>query len=121
MPTYKQQYNKKYGFKLSEGHTLKEISDKTGYTLQGLKTIYKKGMGAFNTNPQSVRKHIKTPEAWGMSRVYASINPKSKSYQIDKSHLKLKKKKEKKVPKGSHKMPDGSIMKDSKMKKDKKY
>tara|TARA_R110001592_G_scaffold342978_1_gene633091 strand:- start:14883 stop:15224 length:342 start_codon:yes stop_codon:yes gene_type:complete len=93
MPTYKQQYNKKYGFKLSEGHTLKEISDKTGYTVQGLKTIYKKGMGAFNTNPQSVRKHIKTPEAWGMSRVYASINPKSKSYQIDKSHLKLKKKK----------------------------
>jgi hypothetical protein len=40
-----------------------------------LKTIYKKGQGAFYSNPQSVRKHIKSDEEWAMARVYASINP----------------------------------------------
>tara|TARA_R110000796_G_scaffold233014_1_gene351476 strand:- start:43 stop:159 length:117 start_codon:yes stop_codon:yes gene_type:complete len=34
---------------------------------------------------------------------------------------KKKEKPKKKVPKGSHRMPDGSIMKDSAMKKKKKY
>lgn len=92
--TYKQDFNRKYKFKpLSTPHTLKEISELTGYELKGLKTIYKKGQGAYYSNPQSVRKHIKSDEEWAMARVYASVNPKSKSYKIDKSHLVKKSKK----------------------------
>ena len=41
--TYKQKFNKKYGFKLNEPHNLKEISDITGYKLKGIKTIFEKG------------------------------------------------------------------------------
>lgn len=85
--TYKQKFNKKYGQKLNESNSLKEISDLTGYKLSGLKTIKEKGEGAYFSRPDSVRKHIKSPEEWGMSRVYASVNKGSKSYQIDKSHL----------------------------------
>ena len=122
--TYKQDYNRKYGFKpLSKSHSLKDISKTTGYELKGLKTIYNKGIGAFKTNPSSVRPQVKSAEQWAMARVYASINPKSKSYKVDKSHLvkKSMKKKTIKVPKGSHMMPDGSIMKDEDMKGYKKY
>ena len=85
--TYKQQFNKKYGFKLNEPHSLEEIAKLTGYKLSGIKTIFQKGKGAYKTNPQSVRPNIKSPEQWAYARVYASVNPKSKSYQIDKSHL----------------------------------
>jgi len=88
--TYKQQFNKKYGFKLNEPHSLKEISDITGYKLSGLKIIFEKGEGAYYNNPQSVRKSVKNPQQWAMARIYASINPKSKSYQVDKIHLKKK-------------------------------
>jgi len=86
--TYKQQFNKKYGFKLNEPHSLEEIAKLTGYKLSGIKTIFQKGKGAYKTNPQSVRPNVKSPEQWAYARVYASVNPKSKSYQIDKSHLK---------------------------------
>ena len=86
--TYKQQFNKKYGFKLNEPHSLEEIAKITGYKLSGIKTIFEKGKGAYKSNPQSVRPNIKSPEQWAYARVYASVNPKSKSYQIDKSHLK---------------------------------
>lgn len=85
--TYKQQFNKKYGFKLNEPHSLEEIAKLTGYKLSGIKTIFQKGKGAYKTNPQSVRPNVKSPEQWAYARVYASVNPKSKSYQIDKSHL----------------------------------
>ena len=88
--TYKQQFNKKYNQPLKQSNSLKDISDKTGYKLSGLKTIFNKGIGAYKTNPQSVRPNIKSPEQWAFARVYASVNPKSKAYAIDKIHLKKK-------------------------------
>ena len=74
--TYKQQFNKKYGFKKDEDHSLSEIAK-----------IYNKGIGAYKTNPSSVRPFVKSKERWAYARVYASINPKSKAYKIDKTHL----------------------------------
>ena len=88
--TNKQIFNKKYGFKLNEPHSLKEIADITGYKLSGLKIIFEKGEGAYYNNPESVRKSVKNPQQWAMARIYASVNPKSKSYQVDKMHLKKK-------------------------------
>lgn len=86
--TYKQKYNKKYGFKRDQSHSLTAIAKTTGYKRRGLQTIYNKGVGAFKTNPQSVRPQVKSPEQWAMARVYASIDPSSKAHKIDKSHLK---------------------------------
>ncbi len=88
--TYKQLFNKKYGFKLNEPHSLKEISDITGYKLSGLKIIFEKGEGAYYNNPSSVRKTVKSPQQWAMARIYSAVNPKSKAYKIDKSHLQKK-------------------------------
>jgi len=96
MVTYKEQYNKKYGFPKGMSHSLKDISNKTGYTMKGLQIIYDKGIGAYKTNPQSVRPKVKSKEQWAMARVYASINPNSKAYKIDKIHLKKKKQTKKK-------------------------
>ena len=87
--TYKQQFNRKYGFKLDEPHSLKEISDITGYKYSGLKTIFEKGEGAFENNPQSVRPGMQKQQ-WAYARVYAAVNPKSKAHKIDKVHLKKK-------------------------------
>ena len=88
MLTYKQKFNKKYGFKLNEPHSLKEIADITGYEYKGIKTIFEKGEGAYYNNPQSVRKTVKNPQQWAYARVYAAVNPESKAYKIDKIHLK---------------------------------
>jgi len=93
--TYKHDFNKKYGFKKEEPHTLKEISKITGFQMKGLQTIYDKGIGAFKSNRGAVRPNVKSKEQWGMARVYAAINPKSKAYKIDKVHLVKKKSKKK--------------------------
>lgn len=77
----------KYGYPRNESHSLKDIARITGYKLSGLETIFDKGIGAFKTNPTSVRPQVKSPEQWAYARVYAALDPTSKAYQFDKTHL----------------------------------
>jgi hypothetical protein len=84
--TYKKQFNKKYGFDSDQPHSLADISKITGYKKSGLETIFDKGVGAFKTNPQSVRKGIRSPEQWGQSRLYSAVMGGAAA-KIDKSHL----------------------------------
>ena len=86
MTTYKQKFNKKYGFKKDESHSMAEISRKTGYKLSGLRTIKKKGMGAFRSNPASVRPQVKSATQWGIARVYSAVMG-GKAKKIDQAHL----------------------------------
>jgi len=93
MPTFKEKFNKKYKQPLKQSNSLKEISKLSGYKLSGLQKIYNKGIGAYKTNPQSVRPNVKSAEQWAIARVYASISKGSKANKIDKDLLvKIKKK-----------------------------
>ena len=85
--TYKEDFNKKFGFPASKSHSIAEISKLTGYKKSGLETIFDKGKGAFFSNPQSVRPHVKDPSHWGYSRVYSAVMG-GKAARIDDSHLK---------------------------------
>ncbi len=71
--TYKQKFNKKYNQPKDKSNSLKDISDKTGLKLSGLKKVFDKGVGAYKTNPQSVRPNVKSPEQWAYSRVYSAV------------------------------------------------
>jgi len=84
--TYKNKFNKKYGFSKDTSHSLKEISQLSGYKLKGLKIIQKKGEGAYYSNPTSVRPHIKSPIEWGIARVYSAVMGGQAS-KIDALHL----------------------------------
>ena len=85
--TYKNRFNKKYGFEKDEPHSLAEIAKITGYKKSGLETIFSKGVGAFKTNRSAVRAGIRSPEQWAQARVYAALDPSSKAYKVDKVHL----------------------------------
>ncbi len=89
--TYKQQFNKKYGQKLSQPNSIKDIAKLTGYQYAGLKKILKKGEGAYKTNPQSVRKNVTSAVQWGYARVYSAVMG-GKAAKIDKDLLKKSKK-----------------------------
>ena len=84
--TYKQKFNKKYRFKKDESHSIAEISRLTGYKVSGLRTIKKKGEGAFKSNPQSVRPQVKSATQWGVARIYSAVMG-GKAAKIDEKHL----------------------------------
>lgn len=87
--TWKQKYNKKYGYPVNESHDLEEIAKDTGISLKGLQQIYNKGIGAYKTNPESVRPNVKSKEQWAMARVYSAVMG-GKSSKVDANELKMK-------------------------------
>ncbi len=86
--TYKNKYNKKYGYDKNEAHDLDDISKDTGVSEKGLQQIYNKGVGAYKTNPQSVRPTVKSKEQWAMARVYSAVMG-GKAARVDAKELKM--------------------------------
>ena len=84
--TYKNKFNKKYGFGVDERHSLKDIAKITGLKLSSLQDIYDKGIGAYKTNPESVRPNVKSKEQWAMARVYSAIMG-GKAAKVDANEL----------------------------------
>lgn len=76
----------KYGFPKDEPHSIAEISKITGYQLKHLKIIFNKGVGAYRTNPESVRPTVFSPEQWAMARIYSAVMG-GKASRVDASHL----------------------------------
>jgi hypothetical protein len=84
--TYKEKFNKKYNKGKDVSNSVEAIAKLTGYKLSGLKVIYKKGIGAFNTNPASVRPSVKSPQQWATARLYSAVMG-GKAAQVDAKHL----------------------------------
>jgi hypothetical protein len=81
--THKQQFNKRHGFAKEEPHSLAELAKISKLKLNSLKEVYNRGVGAFKTNPTSVRPNVKSPEQWAMARVYAFINKIEKGAKLN--------------------------------------
>lgn len=86
--TYKQKFNKKYGFPKDKAHSLRDIARITGRSYKGIKQIFEKGEGAFYSNPQSVRPNM-NPQQWAYARVYSAVMG-GKASKVDKKELNLK-------------------------------
>lgn len=84
--TYKNKFNAKYGFSKDASHSISEIARLTGYKKSGLDVIFNKGVGAFRTNPASVRPTVKSPEQWAMARIYSAVMG-GKAARVDAAHL----------------------------------
>jgi len=91
MSTFKSKYNNKYGFPKNESHSVQDISKTTGIKKSILQDVYDRGVGAWKSNPTSVRSKSgdkkdsgfplsqrMTKERWAYGRVYGFVmkNPK---------------------------------------------
>jgi hypothetical protein len=67
------EFKKKHGIDLDEGLSLAEVSRLSGFPRKALQEVYDRGVGAYKTNPESVRPQVKSPEQWAMARVYSFV------------------------------------------------
>lgn len=84
--SYKQKFNKKYGFEKDKSHSIKEIAKLSGIKYRNALKIVEKGKAAYFNNPQSVRPQVKSPTQWGQARLYSAVMG-GKAAKIDKNLL----------------------------------
>lgn len=100
MSTNKQKFNKKFNLDKDKPHSKSSLSKLTGISKKDLDEIFDRGVGAYNTNPSSVRKNVTSEEQWAYGRIYAFImktysgikNNKAKINQDQDIYEKYKKK-----------------------------
>ena len=94
--TYKQKFNKKYGQKLSQPNSKKDLSRLSGVSVSILDKVFYRGVGAFNTNRAAVRPSVKSAEQWAYARIYSFLMGGKTRQTADSDlwakHLKSKKK-----------------------------
>jgi len=111
--TNKQKFNRKYGQKLNEPNSKKDINKLTGVSMKILDEVYDRALAARINNPQSVRslsgkkvggtslKGKMSGAQWGFSRIYSFVvggkTQKTADADLWEKHLKnMKRKKVKK-------------------------
>ena len=101
--TNKQKFNRKYGQKLNQPNSKKDISKLTGVSMKILDDVYDRALAARINNPESVRslsgkkvggKSLKgkmSAEQWAMGRVNSFISGKGGARKADADLLRKKK------------------------------
>jgi hypothetical protein len=102
MLTHRQRVLKRFGLTDSDHPSIVELSRMSGYPVATLQQVYNRGIGAWKTNPESVRvkgTFIKNPslkeyprkmrlgkEQWAMARIYSFLD-KGRTYYTADSDL----------------------------------
>lgn len=86
MPTNRERFLAKHGLAKDDSLSLTEIASYAKMPVAALKKVYEKGLGAYHTNPESVRvqgsfkkdpsaplSRKLSPQQWAYARVYAFV------------------------------------------------
>lgn len=96
MATHRIKYLKKMGLNPKESYGLDDLAKISGIKESILQEVFDRGIGAWKTNPQSVRQaknpqkrggpksKLMSPEQWGYARVYSFLNDGQTSKTADK-------------------------------------
>ena len=100
MKTNREAFLDRHGLPADTSLSLMEIAKLSGMPFSALKMVYNKGLGAYHTNPESVRlkgSFTKDPSAplsaklspqqWGMARVYAFVMKTPKVFRGADKHI----------------------------------
>lgn len=98
--TNREDFLKKHNLPKDTNLSLQEISKLSGMPFSALKMVYNKGLGAYHTNPVSVRlkdsyiknvpapmKYKLSPQQWGQARVMAFVMKTPKVFYGADRHI----------------------------------
>jgi hypothetical protein len=73
-------FKKKHGLDPDTSLSLSEIAKLSGFPRAALQEVYNRGIGAFKTNPESVRPQVQSKEQWAMARVYSFVMKRATTF-----------------------------------------
>lgn len=100
MPTNKQRFLKLHNLPSDTSLSIEQMSELSGFPEEALEKVYEKGLGAYHTNPLSVRmkgsfkKNVDAPMSkklsahqWAGARVYAFLMKTKKVFHKADKHI----------------------------------
>lgn len=100
MRTNRERFLVRHGISQGTSLSIEDISKLSGMPVSALKRVYEKGLGAYHTNPESVRvqgtfkkdpsaplSRKLSPQQWGMGRVYAFVMKTPKVFYGADKHI----------------------------------
>ena len=84
--TYREQFNRYYGFKKGCSHTIAEIGRLTQYRVAGLKTVCSKGLLDYYNSPAAVKSSATAARHSAQARLYSAVMG-GKAARVDAKHL----------------------------------
>lgn len=81
------EFKLKHNIKPTESLSLEDISRLSKMPLKALKEVYNKGIGAYKTNPSSVRPQVKSAEQWAYARIYSFVMKRPSTFYKADRHI----------------------------------
>ena len=73
-------FKRKHGVSPDDSLSLSDIAKLSGFPRAALQEVYNRGIGAFKTNPKSVRPQVKSKEQWAFARVYSFVMKRATTF-----------------------------------------
>jgi hypothetical protein len=73
-------FKKKHGVSPDTTLSLSDIAKLSGFPKAALQEVYNRGIGAFKTNPESVRPQVQSKEQWAYARVYSFVMKRASTF-----------------------------------------
>jgi hypothetical protein len=72
---------------IDESLSLNKIAKLSGMPTKALQEVYNKGIGAYHTNPQSVKPMVHSAHQWAMGRVYSFVMKRPTTFGKADKHI----------------------------------
>jgi len=66
-------FKRQHGIPISQSLSKREIAKLSGMPVKALDEVFDKGLGAYSSNPGSVRPQVNSAEQWAYGRVYSFV------------------------------------------------
>jgi hypothetical protein len=81
------EFKKLHNINTNQTLSLDDIATLSGMPVEALHEVYSKGVGAYYSNPQSVRKNVHSPEQWAYARVYSFVMKRYSTFRKADRHI----------------------------------
>jgi hypothetical protein len=84
-----QAFKRKHEIPIDQSLSLTQIAKLSGMPVKALQEVYNRGIGAYKTNPESVKPMVQSKEQWAMGRVYSFVMRRATTFgKADKDIVK---------------------------------
>jgi hypothetical protein len=66
-------FKRQHGIPIDQSLSLTEVAKLSGMPRAALQEVYNRGIGAYKTNPESVRPQVQSKEQWAFGRTYSFV------------------------------------------------